>query len=100
MECMHEESFDLVLMDLHMPGISMASRLRATSRSSCHHDFQSSRSHRAKVVPRTAEAVRDGYIAKPLSLAHLVEALRKLDRHPSLAPSLLTSVAASSHQCP
>ena len=87
-EATREGNFDLVLMDLHMPG-----KLDGFEAARLIKIIMSTRLRRARVVALTAnvstdvrqrcEKEMDGYIAKPLSLAHLVDALRSVDTYSS-----------------
>jgi CheY-like chemotaxis protein len=99
-------SFDLILMDIHMPemdGLAATAAIRAREASTGTH---------VPIFAMTAEAMlgdrerclaagMDGYIAKPVRLAELYQAVEELSRHAgsALAASNTSDTAVTAPDC-
>jgi len=82
-ECAHEEAFDCILMDVHMPVMNGSEAVQAIRRQE-----ENTKRH-TPVIALTANALRgdrerylsegfDGYLTKPLNIELLAEEIARL----------------------
>lgn len=96
LELLAQESFDIVLLDLHMPrrsGFEVASSLRCSNPPHPLHDIPIlalTADASEETRRRTREAGMDDFLAKPFHLPELEERLRRLLRHRPPASSRST----------